>query len=122
MTALTNKQWEILSPLLPRQDFKKGGRPRASDRQTLEGIIWILRTGAQWSEMPTKYGVYTTCFRRFRRWQKDGTWDRIWQALLKMLSQKNLLNLQFAFLDGSFAPAKKGGRKSALPKRVKAAS
>lgn len=109
MNTLTDRQWEVLAPLLPGQDFTKGGRPRADDRRTLEGILWVLRTGAQWKQMPREYGAYVTVWRRLRKWQEDGTWLRIWQVLLKLLDKKKTLGWDIHYLDGSFASAKKGG-------------
>lgn len=109
MTALTDKQWEVLESLLPKQTFNKGGRPRASDRKTFEGILWILKTGAQWSELPQKYGSYVTCWRRLKHWEEDGTWERIWQHMLRVLAKEDKLKLEVGMVDGTFAPAKKGG-------------
>lgn len=118
MTALTEKQWAVLSSLLPKQKFNKGGRPRADDRKTLEGILWILKTGAQWSEMPEKYGSYVTCWRRLKAWEEDGTWERIWRRLVAILSKADKLKLEIGMVDGTFAPAKKGG--ALLVRRKKA--
>ena len=109
MAALTEKQWAVLKPLLPKQDKQKGGRPRANDRQTLNGILWVLRTGAQWSEMPRRFGSSTTAWRRLKTWEEDGTWERIWKKLLQVLSQDDKLKLEIGMIDGTFAPAKKGG-------------
>ncbi len=109
MTALTEKQWAVLESLLPRQNFKKGGRPRASNRRTLNGILWILKTGAQWSEMPGRYGAYVTAWRRLRAWEEDETWERIWRRLIQILSQEDKLKLEIGMVDGTFASAKKGG-------------
>ena len=109
MIKLTDSQWAVISPLLPKQNFKKGGRPRADDRKTLDGILWILKTGAQWSELPARYGAYPTCWRRLKAWEEDGTWEKIWQALLSNLSKEDKLMLEVGMVDGTFAPAKKGG-------------
>lgn len=109
MVTLTDKQWVVISPLLPKQDQTKGGRPRADDKITLEGILWILKTGAQWNELPIKYGSSATCWRRLKRWEEDGTWKRIWKALLATLSREDKLMLSVGMVDGTFAPAKKGG-------------
>lgn len=108
MNLLTDAQWEVLSPLFPSQDFRKGGRPRAQDRKTLEGILWVLKTGAQWYMMPKEYGSYVTAWRRLKRWEEDGSWERIWRKLLAMLDQKDRIDWAISFLDGSFVPAKKG--------------
>lgn len=109
MKTLTDKQWVVISSLLPQQNMQKGGRPRADDRQVLNGILWVLRTGAQWSEMPPQYGSYVTCWRRLRQWEEDGTWERIWKRLVGILSQQDKLVLSAGMIDGTFAPAKKGG-------------
>ena len=109
MTALTEKQWAVISSLLPKQKFSKGGRPRADDKKTFEGILWILRTGAQWSELPPKYGSCATCWRRLKAWEEDGTWERIWKRMLAILSHEDKLKLEVGMVDGTFAPAKKGG-------------
>ena len=111
MRKLSDRQWAIIEPMLPRQDFTKGGRPRADDKKTVEGIIWILTTGAQWDEVPDKYGDGKTCWRRFREWKKQGVWRKIWQNLLTILDKQNKINWEISYLDGTFAPAKKGGKK-----------
>lgn len=109
MAALTDKQWAVISPLLPQQNFVKGGRPRADDRKTLDGILWILKTGAQWSELPDRFGSYSTCWRRLKAWEEDGTWEKIWKKLLANLSKQDKLMLEVGMVDGTFSPAKKGG-------------
>ncbi|MGH7203193.1 MAG: transposase, partial [Candidatus Levyibacteriota bacterium] len=103
MQRLTEKQWAVLKPLLPKQTFKKGRRPRAKDRKTLNGILWVLRTGAQWSEMPRRFGSYTTAWRRLKAWEEDGTWERIWRKLLQVLSHDDKLKLSIGMVDGTFA-------------------
>lgn len=109
MVTLTDKQWAVISPLLPQQNFSKGGRPRADDRKTFNGILWVLRTGAQWNELPDRYGSSVTCWRRLKAWEEDGTWERIWKRLLSILSKENKLMLSVGMVDGTFSPAKKGG-------------
>lgn len=103
---LTDAQWAVLEPLIPAQG--RMGRPRADDRKVLNGILWVLRNGARWEEVPRRYAHPSTCWRRLRRWQEDGTWERIWQRLLTLLDGQGRLTLERAYLDGSFAPAKKG--------------
>lgn len=120
MRKLSDRQWRYLEPLLPRQSFTKGGRPRADDRKTLDGILWILRTGAQWNELPTKYGFPMTCWRRLKAWQEKGVWKRIWKQLLVDLEKENKIEWDISFLDGTFAPAKKGGSKLVSPRKARA--
>ncbi len=109
MTALTDSQWAVISSLLPKQNFERGGRPRADDKKTLEAILWVLRTGAQWSELPPKYGSSATAWRRLKAWEENGVWKKIWKNLLATLSKADKLQLNVGFVDGTFAPSKKGG-------------
>ena len=103
---LTDAQWAILKPLLPSP--KSTGRPRADDRWTFNGICYVLRTGCRWVDLPAKYGSPATCHRRLSLWMADGTWPRMWEALLVMLSRHDKLRLEAAMLDASSVPAKKG--------------
>jgi transposase len=85
------------------------GRPRAQDRPSLNGILYVLRTGCRWHDLAPRYGGPVTCWRRLDQWQMDGTWERIWRAFLTSLDEAGKLDWSRAFLDGSFVPAKKGG-------------
>jgi transposase len=73
---LTDDQWERLAPLLPPQR-PATGRPNTDHRTILNGILWILRTGAPWRDLPERYGNWKTVYSRFRRWQEAGIWDQI---------------------------------------------
>lgn len=107
---LSDEQWEVISPLLPE---KRGlGRPRANDRRVFEGILYVLRTGCRWKDMPQEFGASVTAWRRLKRWEEQGVWERIWLTLLSRLDEAQKLDWTTAFLDGSFVPAKKGERKS----------
>ncbi len=75
---LTDRQWAAIKPVLPN---KPRGVPRVDDRQTLNGIIWVLRSGAPWRTLPRAYGPYTTCYNRFVRWRDAGIWGRIVTAI-----------------------------------------
>jgi transposase len=72
---LRDDQWALIEPLLPAH--KGRGRPRADDRRTLNGILWILRSGARWKDLPPKYGSRSTCHRRLQEWQEQGVWERM---------------------------------------------
>lgn len=109
-TLLSDEQWTIISPLLPRQG--RMGRPRANDRRVVEGILYVLRAGCRWKDLPAEFGSPVTAWRRLRRWEEDGTWERLWLALLARLDEVQKLDWSKAFLDGSFIPAKKGERRS----------
>jgi transposase len=67
-----------IEPMLPN---KPRGVPRASDRRVLDGISWVLRSGAPWRDLPAAFGPYTTCCNRFVRWRRAGVWSRIMDAL-----------------------------------------
>lgn len=75
---LSDKEWSVIQPLLPN---KPRGVPRVDDRRVLNGIFWVLRTGAPWEDMPERYGPRTTVYNRFARWRKAGVWARLLQHL-----------------------------------------
>ena len=120
---LSDEQWAVLGPLIPAPEKRsKRGRPRRSDKEVLEGILWVLRTGAQWEALPK--GVYppkSTCFERFQEWQERNVFPIILGRLYELLEDQGLLDLREAFIDGTFSAAKKGGRTSAPPKKARAA-
>jgi transposase len=105
---LGDEQWGLIAPLLPQH--KRRGRPRADDRRTLDGILWVLRSGARWKDLPPKYGSRSTCHRRLQEWQDQGVWERIRLKFLSTLDSQAKLDWSRAFLDGSFVPGKKGAR------------
>jgi transposase len=75
---LTDYEWTAIKPMLPN---KPRGVPRANDRRVLNGIFWVLRSGAPWRDLPIAFGPYTTCYNRFVRWGRAGVWARIMNAL-----------------------------------------
>ena len=98
------------------------GRPRADDRKTLNGILYVLRTGCRWQDVPREYGSPTTCWRRLKEREEDGTWEKVWHSLLALLDEWENLDWDKAFLDGSFIPAKKGDARLGRPSGVRAPS
>ena len=113
---LTEKQWKILEPLFPEVvNSPKGGQKRASNRACLEGILWLLRTGARWRDIPDRFPSGSTCWRRMQEWQEKDLWTDIWQRLLGMLDAKGRLKWDEVFADGTFSPAKKGVNVSERP-------
>ena len=118
---LTDVQWAILDSLIPeplrRTDGR--GRPWKERRTVLNGILWVLRTGAPWSDLPERYPSYQTCHRRFQQWVGSGVMRGILEALALELKVRGVLNVEEAFIDGSFAPAKKGARRSGKPSEAK---
>jgi transposase len=74
----------------------------------LNGVLWVLRTGAPWRDLPPRYPPYQTCHRRFQKWESEGVLDQILFALARDLQQRGKLDLTEAFIDGTHAGAKKG--------------
>ena|SRR6185312_2998076 len=109
---LSDEQWQRIARLLPK--YKSRGRPFVDNRRVLEGILWVLRSGARWRDLPREYPSASTCWRRLRDWEEQGVWLELWRAFLTQLDQKQKLDWDQCFMDGSFAPAKKGA--SALEK------
>ena len=75
---VSNYEWSVIQPLLPN---KPRGVKRVDDRRVLNGIFWVLRSGAPWRDLPERYGPRTTCYNRFNRWRKAGVWDRLMDAI-----------------------------------------
>jgi transposase len=119
---LTDEQWQQLEPLLPalprRADGR--GRPWRSNREILNGVLWILRSGARWKDLPERFPPYQTCHRRFQTWVRSGTLARILETLADDLQQRGKIDLSECFIDGTFVLAKKGGVAWAPPSGVRA--
>jgi transposase len=75
---LSDYEWTAIKPMLPN---KPRGVRRVNDRRVLNGIFWVLRSGAPWRDLPETYGPRTTCYNRFVRWRQAGVWDQIMEAL-----------------------------------------
>ena len=102
----------LAEPTNPRAKRRKDGRgrPWRNRREVLDGILYILRTGAPWVDLPDRYPSYQTCHRRFQQWVRSGVMRGILEALAEDLRVRGGFRLQEAFIDGSFAPAKKGAQ------------
>ena len=119
---LTNEQWAIVEAILPVDKVRIDGRGRPwRDRRTVfNGVLWILRTGAPWKDLPSRYGPYQTGHRRFQNWVRSGVIEKVLLALAEHLRQAGGLDLKECFVDGTFVPAKKGGDKLARPNAARA--
>lgn len=95
-------------PTVPRSREDKAGPVLNEPRAILNGILWVLRTGAPWKDLPERYPPYQTCHRGFQRWRKEGGFDAVLLALAGDLRERGKLDLREAFIDETFAPAKKG--------------
>src|SRR4051812_7124320 len=104
--------WALVAPLLPPEPPKpKGGRPRAPDRAALSGIIFVLKTGIQWEDLPQEMncGCGMTCWRRLRDWQQAGVGDKLQQLLLQQLHYAGMIDWRRAAADCASVPAMAGG-------------
>src|SRR6266567_3505269 len=100
---LTDQQWAALASLLvtlaPQQP--KPGRPNADHRTVLNGILWKIRTGAPWRDVPDRYGSWHTLYSRFRRWRLAGIWDQLFEAVQRQADAAGQVDWTVHFVDGS---------------------
>lgn len=119
---LTDAQWKVLEPLLPKPVVREDGRgrPWRDPRDVLNGVLYILRSGARWKDLPERYPPYQTCHRRFQQWINNGVMEKVLRHLAEDLRDRGGLNLSETYIDGTFAPAKKGAKKSVKPSAARA--
>ena len=118
---LVDSQWLLIAELLADPPPSPlGGRPRVEPRPCLEGIIWVLISGARWQDLPERYPSPSTCWRRLREWTDDGRFLAAWELLLGKLDRLKGINWEEAIGDGSFVRAKKGVPRSVMAARAKA--
>ncbi len=113
-TDLTEKQWQVLEPHLP--DNPKRGHTYCEHRKVINGIVWRLKTGAPWRDIPERYGPWQTCWDRFTRWERSGDWQRILQMLQAHADAAGDIDWDGAALDSSHIKAHRsatGARKQA---------
>lgn len=123
---LSDPQWARIAPLFPHPTHHgKAGRPAHDQRLIVNGILWILHTGAPWRDLPERYGPWKTVYHRFNSWRKDGTWVRIVTSLLDELDDKGLIDRDLWYIDGTVirasraaAGAKKKGEQPAQTGRA----
>ena len=112
---LTNEQWTRLAPLLPPQRSRTG-RPAHDHRRIVNGMLWILRTGAPWRDLPARYGPWQTVASRFYRWRKAGVWERLLATVQQQADSAGRLDWEVHYVDGTVvrahqhAAGAKGGR------------
>jgi transposase len=103
-----------LPPPQPRR-----GRPNLDHRQIVNGMLWILKTGAPWRDLPERYGNWKTVYSRFRRWQRAGIWDRLLAHLQAEGDAAGALDWELHFVDGTVVRAHQhaaGAKKGAVIK------
>ena len=118
---LSDQQWAAVEPLIPDQPAKTGRR-RRSVREMLNGILWILRTGAPWRDLPERFGPWQTVYDYFSRWRRDGVFDRILTKLQIRLDAEGYIDWDLWCVDGSNVRAARAaagaGKKVALATRM----
>lgn len=106
---LTDENWSLIEPLFDKQPtIETRGRPRRDKREAMNGVLWRLRTGAGWCDLPDRFPPYQTCHRRFQEWVKDGWLKSVLETLAENLHSRGKLELSECFIDGTFIVAKKG--------------
>jgi transposase len=109
--AVTDTQWARIHEQWPKRPRRKnGGRPPADDRQCFEGVLWMLGTGAPWSELPTRYGSKSTVHRRLTAWAESGVLLALWRVFLDQWGDRKQVRWDECVIDGMFITAKKGAR------------
>jgi transposase len=109
---VSDERWEAIAPYLPPERPKpKGGRPRLPDRAVLAGIVFVLRHGLRWKDLPRElgYGSGVTCWRRLRAWQALGVWEAVHHTVLNWLGLLDAIRWERASLDSASVRAKRGG-------------
>lgn len=119
--SLTDAQWKNLQKLIV---YPTIGRPPEDERRNINGILWILKTGAPWRDLPKEFGFWNTVYQRFLTLTMNGTIQRIFEALLQMKYDLGQIDLEFAAIDGSIirvhkaaagAPSKKTANRKTTP-------
>jgi len=119
LVRLTNAQWSRVQPLFPSAS-KKGGRPAKPDRPMVEAMIWILRTGAPWRDLPSAYGPWQSVYTRFSRWSAAGVLAALFEALARERDSEGYLidaTIVRAHQDASGAAKEGGPRNRSLARR-----
>lgn len=107
---IPDEMWPHIQALLPLERPKpRGGRPRMPDRQAMDAIYYILRTGCQWKALPRDWGASSTVHDRFQEWREAGVFERLWQAGLMEYNQRKGLDWEWQAMDGAITKAPLGG-------------
>lgn len=119
---VSDELWEQVEPLLPPEPepSPKGGRPRVLNRQAFTGIVFVLKTGMPWQDLPKemKCGSGSTCWRRFTEWTELSVWSQLHALLLTSLGKAGAINLERAVIDSASVRAVFGGRIRARTRRT----
>jgi transposase len=103
---MSDELWEFIEPLLP--PHAREGKPRADDRKTIDAILYVLKTGMPWNDLPKEYGDDVTAWRRLRDWEELGVWKRIMDVLVAKGYSMDIVDMDSLSVDSDTIPAKKG--------------
>lgn len=98
---LPDEAWELLLPLLPPEHSQRAGHPYVEHRRVINGMFWVLCSGAPWRDLPERYGSWKTVYNRFNQWSKSGIINLIFNKLLSILDEQDLVDWSAISLDGS---------------------
>jgi len=110
---LSHRQWEQIESLLPGKAGDPG-RTASDNRLFVNGVLWVLRSGARWSDLPARYGQYKSVHKRFTRWAANGVWDRVFQSLTKDRDNEYLMIDSSIVRAHAQAATGKGGARTRL--------
>lgn len=108
---LSQTQWDRIEDLLPGK-ARDPGRTAADNRTFVNGVLWVLRSGARWSDLPPRYGAYKSVHKRFTRWAAKGVWERVFQVLTRDRSNEYLMIDSSVVRAHAQAATGKGGRRT----------
>ena len=114
---LTDREWNAIRVFLPAERPNRSGRPWTPHRQVIDGILWVLRTGCIWADVPSEFGKSKTLYNRFWRWTREGLWDRVFNALIRHRDAMGQVNRSLWCVDSSVIRAHRvasGARKGKL--------
>ena len=111
--------WELIEPLIPPERSKpKGGRPTVPARTALNGILFVLRSGCRWKDLPPVYSSGSTCHLRLTQWHRAGVWEKLWTKVLGFLDREGKIDWERTALDAAKVPAPRGVRTPAPTRRT----
>jgi putative transposase len=118
---VNDELWEIIRSILKELDPPSAtGRPRTGQREALDGIIYVMRTGGQWNQLPRKFGDDSSVHRTMQRWIARGVFHRIWAILIENCDELGGVNWEWQSADGAMGKARFGGTWSAPIPRIAA--
>lgn len=98
---LTNREWIAIRVFLPAERANRPGRPWSPHRRIINGILWVLGTGCSWADVPFRFGKPKTIYNRFRRWTREGLWDRVFETLIQERNAHGKINRSLWCVDSS---------------------